>query len=130
LAFLFIPQVLGKAPLPAGFLVFVASYFFHPGLAEELCLRGFLQTRLERLFSVKKALAVQTVIFGLYPLPQVVSGRPGWLVLGGPFYPFVALVFGMIMGMVYIKTRNLFVGIGVHASALEFFLLGSMLGAR
>jgi len=130
LAFLFIPQILGKAPLPAGFLVFVASYFFHPGLVEELCFRGFLQTRLERLFSVKKALVVQAVVFGLYHLPQVVSGHPGWLVLGGPFYPFIAFVFGIIMGIVYIKTRNLFVGIGIHASALEFFLLGSMLGAR
>jgi len=130
LAFLLIPQGLGKAPLPAGFLVFVASYFFHPGLVEELCFRGFLQTRLERLFSVKKALVVQAAIFGLYHLPQVFSGSPGWLVLGGSFYPFIAFVFGIVMGIVYIKTRNLFVGIGVHASALEFFLLGNTLGAR
>jgi len=101
--------------------------FFHPGLVEELCFRGFLETRLERLFSVKKALIIQATIFGLYHLPQVISGNPGWLVIGGLFYPLIAFVGGVIMGIIHIKTRNLFVGIGFHASLLEFFLLSSIL---
>lgn len=129
LIFQFVPQIAGKNPLPAQYLSFVASIFFHPGLVEELCFRGFLQTRLERIFSVKKALILQSAIFGLYHIPQVISGG-GWLILGGPFYPFIAFIFGLLMGMIYIRTRNLFVGIGFHASALEIFLLSSLLGAR
>lgn len=129
LIFLFVPEIMGKNPLPAQSLFFVVSIFFHPGLVEELCFRGFLETRLERLFSVKKALVIQALVFGLYHLPPVVSGDPRWLVVGGPFYPFIAFIFGVIMGIIYMKTRNLFVCIGFHASLLEFFLLSSILGA-
>jgi len=129
LIFHFIPQIAWRNPLPAQYLFFIASIFFHPGLVEELCFRGFLQTRLERLFSVKKALILQSAIFGLYHVPQVFAGG-GWFVLGGPFFPFIAFIFGLIMGMIYIRTRNLFVGIGFHASGLETFLLINLLGAR
>jgi len=129
LIFQSVPQIAGINPLPAQYLFFIASIFFHPGLVEELCFRGFLQTRLERLFSVKKALILQSAIFGLYHIPPVFAGG-GWLVLGGPFYPFMAFIFGLIMGMIYIRTRNIFVGIGLHASGLEILLLISLLGAR
>ncbi len=129
LAFVVVSEIRWKTLLPAWYLVFVASIFFHPGFVEELCFRGFLETRLERLFTVKQALVIQAVIFGLYHLPQTVSGTTGWLVIGGMFYPVFAFVFGIVMGMIYIKTRNLLVGIGFHASLLEFFLLISLLGA-
>jgi len=129
LIFQYVSQITWKNTLPAQYLFFVASIFFHPGFVEELCFRGFLQTRLERLFSAKKALILQSAIFGLYHIPPVFAGG-GWLVLGGPFYPFMAFIFGLIMGMIYIRTRNLFVGIGFHASGLEIFLLSSLLGAR
>lgn len=117
----------GKNLVTSSVLAFIASIFFHPSLVEELCFRGFLETRLERLSSVKKALVIQAVVFGLYHLPPVISGDPRWLVIGGLFYPFIAFIFGVIMGIIYIKTRNLFVGIAFHASLLEFFLLSSIL---
>lgn len=129
LAFVIISQIRWKTFLPAWYLFFVASIFFHPGFVEELCFRGFLETRLERLFTVKQALVIQAVIFGLYHLPQTVSGTPGWLVIGGMVYPVFAFIFGIVMGIIYIKTRNLLVGIGIHASLLEFFLLISLLSA-
>jgi membrane protease YdiL (CAAX protease family) len=97
LVFLFVPQIFGKTPLPAQSLLFAASIFFHPGLVEELSFRGFLETRLERLFTVKKALVIQAVLFGLYHLPQVFAGG-GWLVIGGLFYPFFAFIFGLVLG--------------------------------
>lgn len=129
LIFQFVPQIAGKNPLPPQYLFFVALIFFHPGLVEELCFRGYLLTRLERIFSAKKALIIQSAIFGLYHIPQVIAGG-GWLVLGGIFYPFMAFIFGLIMGIIYIRTRNLFVGIGLHASGLEIFLLITLLGAN
>jgi membrane protease YdiL (CAAX protease family) len=129
LAFGVVSQVRWQASLPARYLFFVASIFFHPGFVEELCFRGFLETRLERLFTVRQALVIQAVIFGLYHLPQTVSGNPGWLVVGGSFYPVFAFIFGLFLGAIYIKTRNLLVGIGLHASLLEFFLLISLLSS-
>lgn len=129
LTFLFVPEIMGEAPLTVQSLFLDDSIFFYSGLLEELCFRGSLETRLERLFSVGKALVIQAVIFGLYHLPPVVSGDPRWLVVGGQFNPFIAFILGVIMGIIYIKTRNLFVDIGLHGSLLEFFLLTGILRA-
>jgi len=75
---------MGETPSPAQSLLLDDSIFLHSGLLEELCSRGSLETRLERLFSVEKALLIQAVIFGLYHLPPVVSADPRWPVVGGP----------------------------------------------
>jgi membrane protease YdiL (CAAX protease family) len=130
--FLTVLMIMGmKTALSPGSLfsmVFMASVFFHPGFVEILAFRGFLQTRLERLFSARKALVFQAVIFGLYHVPPAMFGFG--LVVGGLFCPLFAAVFGAILGAIYAKTRNLFVTIGLHASILELFLVLSAFTAR
>jgi len=126
LAFVVVVEIRWKTLLPNWYLLFVASIFYHPGFVEELCFRGFLETRLERLVSVKKALVIQAVVFGFYHVPPTISGSQGWLVIGGMFYPVLAFMFSLVLGAIYLKTRNLLVGIAFHASLLELFLLASL----
>ncbi len=102
---------------------YFATFFFHPAFVEELCFRGFLQTRLERLFSVRRSIIIQAAVFAAYHIPAALPVSKLGFSPGGFFYPVFALLLGIVNGMVYAKTRNLFVTMAIHGSLLAAFEL-------
>ena len=91
------------------------------GFTEEFFFRGFLQTRLEALFSSRWiGLAVSTLLFGLYHVPYAYF-NPNWPSAGNWGEAFstgmVEGIFGgVVLGGLYLYTRgNLLVCIVLHA---------------
>ncbi len=111
------------------YLINFTSIFFHPAFVEELNFRGFLETRLERLFSMKWSIVIQAVVFALYHVPAALPTSQLGFSPGGIFYPLLVFPFGLVLGLIYAKTRNLFVNMAIHGSLLEAFLAISVLAA-
>jgi membrane protease YdiL (CAAX protease family) len=107
--------------------LYFATIFFHPAFVEELNFRGFLQTRLERLFSAKQSIIIQAVMFAAYHIPAALPISKLGFSPGGIFYPVFALALGIANGIVYAKTRNLFAGMAIHGSLLAAFELLTLL---
>jgi membrane protease YdiL (CAAX protease family) len=113
----------GSIALSLEYSAYVASVFFHPAFVEEVNFRGFLQTRLERLFSLRKAIVIQAAVFALYHVPAVLPTSSGYLLsIGGLWYPVLTFPFGLALGIIYAKTRNLFFTMAIHGSLLAAFL--------
>jgi membrane protease YdiL (CAAX protease family) len=113
---------------PVGSSVGLALFFLYPAFVEELNFRGFLQTRLERLFSLRTAVLIQALVFALYHVPAVLPISKLGFSPGGLFYPVLVFPFALVLGVVYAKTRNLFVTMALHGSLLaSFFVLSAFL---
>lgn len=88
-------------------------------LVEELAFRGILQQALEREWGWAVALVVQAVVFGLMHF----QGFPrGWMGVG------LATVYGLMMGILRVRSRGLAVPFGAHvlADATIFAILAGM----
>jgi len=111
------------AALSLEYSAYLATVFFHPAFVEELNFRGFLQTRLERLFSLRKAIVIQAAVFALYHVPAVLPTSSAYLMsIGGVWYPVITFPFGIALGIIYARTRNLFVTMAIHGSLLALFV--------
>ena len=95
-------------------LVFLSALPFHTlcvGISEEGLFRGYMQTHLEKVFTFRKAIFIQAVLFGvwhfvwnLYPLN----------VVGMAEYILSSLFWGLIIGYFYGKTRSLVPVVLIH----------------
>lgn len=101
--------------------------FFDPAFVEELNFRGFLQTRLEKISPLNWSIVIQATVFGLFHLPAVFSKNNDFIIVGGVFYPLLAFLLGIVLGVIFAKTRNLFVTMSIHGSLMATFLLISVL---
>jgi membrane protease YdiL (CAAX protease family) len=97
--------------------------FFHPAFVEELNFRGFVQTRLEHLVPVRSAIIVQAALFALYHVPAALPTSQLGFSPGGLLYPVIVFPFGIVQGIIYLRTRNLFVTMAIHGSLVSSFLL-------
>lgn len=106
----------------AAYLYWLVIAWTCAAIGEEMIFRGFLFTRLERLFGARPgstvfALVAQGVLFGLSHAYQGLSG----IVLTG--------VTGLILGLVYLaSSRNLIVCILLHALVDTISLTAIFLG--
>jgi len=77
---------------------------FCVGVSEEGLFRGFMQTRLVRVYSRRRALLAQALLFGLWHFVWHVSPfNP----VGMIFHVFVTFVFGLVFGYFYQESGNL-----------------------
>jgi membrane protease YdiL (CAAX protease family) len=86
------------------FLLTAPFMTFCVGLSEEALFRGYMQTHFEKLYSLRKAILVQAILFGIWHFVWNLS----------PFEPlamiqYMAATFfiGLFFGYFYSKTRNL-----------------------
>ncbi|MDR4151581.1 CPBP family intramembrane glutamic endopeptidase, partial [Bacillus thuringiensis] len=79
-------------------------------IMEEGIFRGFFVQRMAHKWGIKKAVIISSIIFGL-----------------GHFDVIVAFMFGVVMCLLYIKTKNIWTNIAVHAlnnliaTSMQFF---------
>ncbi|KEK23630.1 CPBP family intramembrane glutamic endopeptidase [Bacillus gaemokensis] len=76
---------------------FISACIFAP-IMEEVIFRGFFLNRMAFKWGIKRAVIVSSLIFGL-----------------GHFDVVGAFVFGVVMCLLYIKTKNIWTNIAVHA---------------
>ncbi|MBY0595607.1 CPBP family intramembrane glutamic endopeptidase [Bacillus bingmayongensis] len=76
---------------------FISACIFAP-IMEEVIFRGFFLQRMAFKWGIKRAVIVSSLIFGL-----------------GHFDIVGAFIFGVVMCLLYIKTKNIWMNIAVHA---------------
>jgi membrane protease YdiL (CAAX protease family) len=112
---------LERLPLIAGELI---AQFLGNAFAEEVIFRGFLVTQVYlmlkanisgRGWRVTAALLISQLIFSLSHIPQRLTGNytPLSLLLN----LLVVWVYGILFGVLYLRTENIFIAVGVHALA-------------
>jgi len=77
---------------------------FCVGVSEEGLFRGFIQTRLAKFYSERKALLVQALLFGVWHFIWHVSPFDS---IGMLLHVSSTFVFGLVFGQFYRKSRNL-----------------------
>lgn len=80
-------------------IVYTVSAALVAPVAEEFMFRGIILNRLKIKFGVKKAVIISSILFGL------IHSNLGIL---------SAVVFGICMAVVYLKTKNIFVTVSIH----------------
>lgn len=76
----------------------IAASFIAP-IVEELIFRGIILNRLKIKIGVKKAIIVSSILFGMIHYELGILS---------------AIIFGICMSLIYLKTRNIFVTIAIH----------------
>ncbi len=95
---------------PRLFLYYVPVAVALVAPAEELLFRGLVQGLFRRSYGVAPGIAIAAVVFGLVHYPALTgAGSSGAYVL-------VAVLAGVVLGIVYEYTHNLLVPIAVHAA--------------
>lgn len=82
------------------------------GLGEELVFRGVIQNYLEEGFSTAGAILASSVIFALVHVPAYYSPNP--VAMGSVLV--VVFCLSVILGVTYVRTRNLLVPILIHGT--------------
>lgn len=88
---------------------FISACVLAP-IMEEVIFRGFFLQRMAHKWGIKKAVIISSIIFGL-----------------GHFDVIGAFMFGVVMCLLYIKTKNIWTNIAVHAlnnliaTSMQFF---------
>ncbi|MCF7708512.1 MAG: CPBP family intramembrane metalloprotease [Verrucomicrobia bacterium] len=72
------------------------------GLGEELLFRGFLQGILEQTTNAFAAVAISSIVFGMFHLIT-------------PLYALITIIMGVYIGLIYMVTDSLLIVIMLHA---------------
>lgn len=96
-------------------LFFLVFYFYSNAFLEEFLFRGVIQSKLERALGQKKAIIYQGLLFMLIHIPV----NTFHLSLDGKLLMFFSrfgfqLINGIAFGLIYLKTRNIWVPIVCH----------------
>ncbi|MBI4429371.1 MAG: CPBP family intramembrane metalloprotease [Ignavibacteriales bacterium] len=89
----------------------IVLMLFTAGFTEEFFFRGFLQTRLQQLFSSNVVgVIVSSILFGIYHLPYAYL-NPRWPSHGNLPEAFWSALgqgipMGLILGTLYVRTKN------------------------
>jgi membrane protease YdiL (CAAX protease family) len=117
-------QVLSGALYPLRLLTVFISNFFQNGFFEEFLFRGALQTRLRLLVDPAWSLVLAALIFGLWHLGADVRAAGGDWLGGLALTVRNQAVFGLVMGIIFMRTRNLLACSVVHTVLNTFFTVG------
>lgn len=95
----------------------LVSHTFQNGFMEEFLWRGVVQTRIARLWSPAWGLVVASLLFGWWHMDAITdwSGDDWWM--AAAMTTVVQAPFGLAMGVIFDRTRNLLAPSVVHAVA-------------
>ena len=116
--------------LQASLLAIVQQWFF-VGLAEELLIRGYILTKVIKVFSPKSrfwanivGLISSSFLFAIFHIPQRIFSR-GMNLVSYEYLQDVIMLFitGILLGFVFLRTRNVIL-VGLIHGGLNVPLLG------
>jgi len=96
---------------------------FCVGVSEEGLFRGFMQTRLSKVYSEKKALWTQALLFGIWHFVWHISPFNPSGMIAHVFYTFI---FGLVFGYFYKESGNLLPLILAHGLVDTVFAYGAV----
>ena len=107
-------NLLFNTPLPYLNRYFISGVVIGP-FVEETVFRGLVQTRLEAAFGATRSWAVSGFLFGFYHLwaHYLVAGQA--LTFPGSIQLITITLFGMLLGVLFAKTRSLLPPFLLHA---------------
>ena len=89
----------------------------NPGLFEEIIWRGIILTLLLKKYSLRTSIAINTVLFALAHLVNLLAGQPLIVMLGQLVFVLIGTPF---LALVFVKTNSLIPGIVIHYSIDAF----------
>jgi len=92
----------------------------NPGLWEEIMWRGIVLTLFLKKYSVRISIAINTVLFALSHLINLLAGQDILLMIGQLIFVLIATPF---LAYIFIKTESLLPGILIHYSVDAFGIL-------
>ena len=95
-------------------LFFLLGMPFHTlcvGISEEGLFRGYMQTHLEKVFTSRKAILIQAILFGIW---HFVWNLYPFNVWGMTEYVLSSLFWGLVVGYFYSKARSLVPVVFIH----------------
>jgi membrane protease YdiL (CAAX protease family) len=103
-----------KSPVTPQRLLYLITTFTISAFAHELIYRGYLQTRLIAWGGNAKGLLVSALIYALWHWPKFIQAGFNWMTM---LVQFIALfAFGLALGVIYHRTRNIIPAALFHAS--------------
>ena len=94
---------------------FLLLLFYSNAFLEEITFRGLIQTKLEQALGQKKALIYQAILFMLIHIPANIMRFNLDGNIARFFWNFAfQLVHGLIFGLVFLKTRNIWPSVIIH----------------
>lgn len=93
------------------YLAFVVAW---AGLGEELYFRGYVQGVLRQHHSARYAIAVATVLFAARHYMQMLLLLPKYPVFAASAWCLMAIPLGIVAGLLYEKTRSLWMPVAIH----------------
>jgi membrane protease YdiL (CAAX protease family) len=94
---------------------FLLLLFYSNAFLEEITFRGFIQTKLEQAVAQKKALIYQAILFMLIHIPANIMRFNLDGNIARFFWNFAfQFVHGLIFGLVFLKTRNIWASVICH----------------
>jgi len=93
------------------YLSFVVAW---AGLGEELYFRGYVQGVLRRHHSARYAITVATLLFAVRHYMQMLLLLPRYPIFAASAWCLMAIPLGIVAGMVYEKTRSLWMPVLIH----------------
>jgi membrane protease YdiL (CAAX protease family) len=111
LAYAFTNQLLVQSYNPTPFLSTLPFMTLCVGISEEGLFRGYMQTHLEKLFTSRKAIVIQALLFGVWHFVWNLSPFDLFAMAQYVGYTFFA---GLLFGYFYSKTKNLIPVVFAH----------------
>jgi len=104
---------LGLSPetVRAAYLSFLVAW---AGLGEELYFRGYVQGVLRLHHSARFAITVASVLFAVRHYMQMLLLLPTYPVFAATAWCVVAVPVGIVLGLIYEKTRSLWMPVAIH----------------
>jgi membrane protease YdiL (CAAX protease family) len=104
LAYAFTSQLLVQSYNPMPFLLTLPFMTLCVGISEEGLFRGYVQTHLEKPFTLRKAIVIQALLFGVWHFVWNLSPLDLFAMAQ---YVGVTFFVGLLFGYFYSKTKNL-----------------------
>lgn len=108
---------LSLAQLVFGFSLSFIYYFFMSGFSEEFLFRAFIQTRISVILKSRiSGILITALLFGLLHIPNIMRWYPGTSVIEAFCRAFFVQTFiGLILGVLWERTRNLIPCVLLHS---------------
>jgi len=102
---------IAKTTVGTAYLAFLVAW---AGAGEELYFRGYVQGSLRKRHSARYAIVVAAALFAVRHYMQMLLLLPKYPIFAASAWVLVAFPLGIVLGLIYEKTKSLWVPVAIH----------------
>jgi membrane protease YdiL (CAAX protease family) len=102
---------IAKSTVMKAYFAFIVLW---AGVGEELYFRGYVQGALRKRHSARYAIVVAAALFAVRHYMQMLLLLPKYPIFAASAWVLVAFPLGIVLGLIYEKTKSLWVPIAIH----------------